>query len=536
MTLIYLGCFITSLLLSFILTRTVRNIAVNRQWLAVPSSDRHIHSSPVPRLGGIAIYLAFATSTVSLLVASKYFHLDTGLPLRTIFYLLIAGTIVFALGLWDDIRSVPPYLKLAVECVAAALLYFQDIRIAHLKLVIGEYDVGFFALPLTIIWILLITNAFNLIDGLDGLAAGSALFSTVTVFVVAINGNLLVAVLTVTLAGAILGFLRFNFNPATIFLGDSGSLFIGFMLGALALVGAHKTSTIVAVAIPVVSFGLPLLETAISIIRRFLNGQPLFAADREHIHHKLLERGFSQRQAVIILYGVSAICGLLSLFLLTPGGGSTGIVLVVLGVGVWIGVQHLGYHEFFELGRIAQRTIEQKRMIINNVAIRKAAMELSKIKSYDAMYDVLQRAFAANEFDGFRLIIAPERLDRRKSWRGYEKTESNTDHRYEWCKVIDETIKAPVWTLTLDLLSANNQQLGYFLVYRAYKTKTCLVDVNLLVSDFQTALVEAVSRILKAEEKAQVAELAPMGFDTASVENAMKHALKGADDLSFEQV
>lgn len=536
MTFIYLGCFLTSLLLSFILTRTVRNIAVNRQWLAVPSSDRHIHSSPVPRLGGIAIYISFATATSVLLLAAKSFDLETGLPLRTIFYLLIAGTVVFALGLWDDIRSVPPYVKIAVEALAATLLYFHDFRIAHINLLIGEFDAGFFALPLTILWILLITNAFNLIDGLDGLAAGSALFSTVTVFVIAINANLLVAVLTLTLAGAILGFLRFNFNPATIFLGDSGSLFIGFMLGAFALVGSQKTSTIVAVAIPVVSFGLPILEASISIIRRFLNGQPLFAADREHIHHKLLERGFSQRQAVIILYGVSAVCALLSLFLLTPGGGSTGIVLLVLGVGVWIGVQHLGYHEFFELGRIAQRTIEQKRMIVNNVAIRKAAMELSKVKTEEALVEVLERAFAANEFDGFRLIIVPESADRRKSWRGYMKPEESGDRRYEWSKEIDETIKAPVWTLTLDLLSAGNQQLGYFLVYRAYKTKSCLVDVNLLVSDFQNALVEAVSRILRAEEKARLVELSPIGFETAVVENAMKQALKGADDLSFEQV
>lgn len=523
MTLIYLGCFITSLLLSFILTRTVRNIAVNRQWIAVPTSDRHIHSAPIPRLGGIAIYIAFATSTSILLLAAKYFQLDTGLPLRTIAYLLAAGTIVFALGLWDDIRSVPPYLKLGIEALAATLLYFHDFRIAHLKLLIGEYDVGFFALPLTILWILLITNAFNLIDGLDGLAAGSALFSTITVFVVAINGNLLVTVLTVSLAGAILGFLRFNFNPATIFLGDSGSLFIGFMLGALALVGAHKTSTIVAVAIPVVSFGLPLLETAISIIRRFLNGQPLFAADREHIHHKLLERGFSQRQAVIILYGVSAVCGLLSLFLLTPGGGSTGLVLLVLGIGVWVGVQHLGYHEFFELGRIAQRTLEQKRIIINNIAIRKAAIELPKAKNYDGVYEVLKRTFASNEFDGFRLIIVP--TDRRKSWRGYEMTENVSNIRYEWCKAVDETVKAPVWTLTLDLLSTNNEQLGHFLVYRAYKAKSCLVDVNLLVSEFQTALVQAVSQIRKAEEKAHAAEQASKELETASVNRAMKPAL-----------
>jgi UDP-GlcNAc:undecaprenyl-phosphate/decaprenyl-phosphate GlcNAc-1-phosphate transferase len=526
MTSLYLGCFITSLFLSFVLTRVVRNIAVNRQWVAVPSSDRHIHNAPVPRLGGIAIYLSFASVTCVLIFASNYFNFETGLPLRTIFYVLAAGTLVFLVGLWDDIRPVHPYMKIAVQSLAATLLYFQDFRILHLNLIFGDYDLGFFALPLTILWMLLITNAFNLIDGLDGLAAGSALFSTVTVFLIAINGHFLVAVLTLTLAGAILGFLRFNFNPATIFLGDSGSLFIGFMLGAFALVGAQKTSTIVAVAIPVVSFGLPILETAISIMRRFLLGQPLFTADRGHIHHKLLERGFSQRQAVIILYGVSAICGLLSLFLLTPGGGSTGIVLFVVGAGVWIGVQHLGYHEFFELGRIAQRTMEQKRSIINNVAIRKATVELSKAQSDEEVYEILRRAFATNEFDGFRLIIAPGRLDRRKSWRGYENPYRDQEHCYEWNKAVTEAGKTPVWTLTLDLISSSHQKLGYFLVYRAYSDKSCLVDVNLLVSSFQMALVEAIARILILEEddRVYVAKPAMQRMEALAVESVLKGA------------
>src|SRR6202023_4148786 len=167
-------------------------------------------------------------------------------------------------------------------------------------------------LPITVLWVIGITNAFNLIDGLDGLAAGSALFSTLVVFVVAIfSGSSLVSLLTIALAGAILGFLRFNFNPATIFLGDCGSLFIGFILSALALEGAtQKAPTVIAVAIPVVSFGLPILETTLSILRRLISGRPVFTADREHIHHKLLQHGLTHRQVVIVLYGVSAVFAL----------------------------------------------------------------------------------------------------------------------------------------------------------------------------------------------------------------------------------
>jgi UDP-GlcNAc:undecaprenyl-phosphate GlcNAc-1-phosphate transferase len=196
------------------------------------------------------------------------------------------------------------------------------------------------------------------------------------VFAVAlVSGSSLVSLMALVLAGSILGFLRFNFSPATIFLGDCGSLFIGFMLSALALQGAQKAPTIIAVAIPVVSFGLPILETALSIVRRYLGGRPVFTADREHIHHKLLQRGLSHRQVVITLYAVSALFALLSLFLLWPTGDALGLVLAVLGTGVWIGVQHLGYMEFGELRRVAHRTIE-RQILINNLAIRRATEEL----------------------------------------------------------------------------------------------------------------------------------------------------------------
>ena len=308
MALIYLTIFIASVLLSFALTWNVRNIALSRGWVALPASSRHIHEVPLPRLGGVAIFFSFVTVIALLVVVSALFQFESGLSPRKVFYLILCGTMVFGLGLYDDLRPVKPYVKLAVQSLAAVMLFIGGFRVLRLPLFFGWEDFGWASLPLTIIWVLLITNAFNLIDGLDGLAAGSALFSTVTVFIISlVSGDPLISLLTVVLAGAILGFLRFNFNPATIFLGDSGSLFIGFMLSALALAGSQKAPTVVAVAIPVVSFGLPLVETTLSVFRRWLNGQPLFSADREHIHHKLLERGFSQRQVVVMLYCVSAL-------------------------------------------------------------------------------------------------------------------------------------------------------------------------------------------------------------------------------------
>ena len=283
------------------------------------------------------------------------------------------------------------------------MLFMGGLRILNIPVLFGEHQLPWFVgLPFTILWVLAITNAFNLIDGLDGLAAGSALFSTLVAFVVTLmNGYSLVTVMTIALAGAILGFLRYNFNPATIFLGDSGSLFIGFVLSALALAGAQKSPTIVAVAIPVVSFGLPILETSLSILRRLISGRPVFTADREHIHHKLLQHGLTHRQVVIVLYGVSAVFALLSLFLLWPTGSSLGLVLAVLGIGIWIGVQRLGYLELGELGRVAQRTFEQRQIFINNLAIRRATEELKVARDYEQIRRVLEAAFSSNDFDGF---------------------------------------------------------------------------------------------------------------------------------------
>jgi UDP-GlcNAc:undecaprenyl-phosphate GlcNAc-1-phosphate transferase len=260
-------------------------------------------------------------------VALYHPHLSFGSSFRTLTTILVPACLVFLLGLYDDIRPTGPYVKFSVQALAATMLWLGGFRILDLPVLFGYHKLPWFVgLALTIVWVLGITNAFNLIDGLDGLAAGSAMFSTLVVFVVALlSHSNLVALMTLALTGAILGFLRFNFNPATIFLGDCGSLSIGFLLSALALEGAQKAPTVIAVAIPVVSFGLPILETSLSVLRRLIGGRPVFTADREHIHHKLLQLGLSHREVVIVLYAVSALFALLSLFLLWPTGSSLGL-------------------------------------------------------------------------------------------------------------------------------------------------------------------------------------------------------------------
>jgi len=328
-----------------------------------------------------------------------------------------------------------------------------------------------------------------LIDGLDGLAAGSALFSTLVVFVVSlVNQSWLGSLMSVALAGSIVGFLRFNFNPATIFLGDSGSLFIGFLLSALALAGAQKAPTFVAVAIPVVSFGLPILETVLSVLRRLISGRPIFTADREHIHHKLLQRGMSHRQVVIVLYAVSGLFAMLSLFLLWPTGSTLGLVLAVVGTGVWLGVQHLNYLEFGELRRVAQRTIEQRQIVINNLAIRRAVQELKAASDFEQLRSILIAAFEGNDFDAFELQV--------KALPGDLAEPESPSLRWSKFPNVLSFAGLRSWKLSLDLVTTSNRRRGSLVIHRLYSQRDLQLDVNLVTSEFPLVLADAVDRLL----------------------------------------
>jgi UDP-GlcNAc:undecaprenyl-phosphate GlcNAc-1-phosphate transferase len=496
----YCATFVVSLLISFLLTRYVRDQALRRGWQNRRVRERDVHTTPIPRLGGIAIFLA-VIAVVSVLMAFSRF--GKAFDPRLIVSILLPSLMIFLLGLYDDLFSVGPWVKFGVQVMAAVAVFWAGFRVIEVPIVFGNRSLGFAgSLFATVFWVLLITNAFNLVDGLDGLAAGSALFSTLTVVVISLmNGRVMIGLIGLALAGAILGFLRFNFNPATIFLGDCGSLFIGFVLSVLALVGAGKSSTVVAVAIPVVSFGLPILETGISVVRRFLSGQPLFAPDRHHIHHKLLERGLTQRQVVVILYGVSALFGLLSALLLYPGGPTVGVVLFVIGAGMWIGVQHLNYPEFFELHRLARRTLEQKQVIVNNLAFRRATFGLAKVESLAELCQVLQDTFRGNDFDGCEL---------RSVTVGSRAALGNgdSDLHFTWGRV-GSTVSVPAWSMSLELSMPGSGRHGYLVVYKQYAPNALQVDINLLLQEFRAVLAQALSRALASERREEAAATAP---------------------------
>lgn len=507
---ILLLAFVSALLYSFVLTKFVRGIATRRRWASAPASDHHLHRQSVPRLGGVAIALSFLIAIATSLVAGQllvHAHQTASLrPLRTI---LPPAVLILLLGIYDDFRPVTAYFKFFVQVIAGAMLFAGGLRILDLPALFGGHQFSWYiSLPLTILWVVAITNAFNLIDGLDGLAAGSALFSTLVLFVVALVDHMpVIALIASGLGGAALGFLQFNFNPATIFLGDCGSLFLGFMLSALALYGTQKSATITAAAVPLVCFGLPLLEISLSVTRRWISGKPIFEADLDHIHHKLLRRGFSQRQAVILLYGVSAVFALLSLFLLWPAGSHLGLVLGVLGAGIWIGVQRLGYPEFAELRRMAQRTIDQRQIFANNLAIRGAIESLKKAADFPSLTVALNAAFANNDFDAFELRAElPVRRD------GISVVQPTVCPHICWKKpgALAAAEFGNMWSLNLQLLSTDHHYCGRFLLFRAYANRGLRLDIDLLTSSFASVLADALQRIAEAHDNFLLATDTPV--------------------------
>jgi UDP-GlcNAc:undecaprenyl-phosphate GlcNAc-1-phosphate transferase len=409
----------------------------------------------------------------------------------------LPALLIFAVGLYDDFKSASPYLKFAAQIGAAVWLFANGYKIASFPLIFRTREFGLsLSLAATIFWVVLITNAFNLIDGLDGLAAGSALFSTIVVFVVALlNENLFVSLSSAVLAGCILAFLRYNFFPATIFLGDSGSLFIGFTLGALGLASSEKSPTMIAVSIPVVACGLPVLEAGLSVFRRLMNGKPLFIPDREHIHHKLLAMGLSQREVAIMLYAVSALFAGMSLLLINRGGKSLSLALVIVGAVAWIALERLGYVEVAELHSVAHRTIEQGRIMTNNLSIRRACESLKHCDQLPEVCTILEEAFARNEFDRFELRF-PLPLGAAMDVAPFTRKEDTI--YYAWARSHEGPVAVErCWSLALPLSSKTWRQ-GTFVLFRTSGPVPLRMDVNLLTSSFQESVSAALDRALSS--------------------------------------
>ena len=313
-----------SALIAYVTTPLARRAAFRLGAIDVPKDNRRVHRKPIPRLGGLAIYTAFLV--VSLLM------MELDLQMLT---LLGGATLMAGMGMVDDVRPLPAKLKLLLQICAALLVMAGGVRIEFITNFLSASKpivaLGPLAIPATLFWIVGITNTVNLIDGLDGLAAGVAGIASLSLAAVAyLNGQPEVAVLLMILAGASLGFLPHNSHPATIFMGDTGSLLIGFVLASISIEGVIKSATTIAVAIPVLALGVPIFDTAFAILRRMVNKRPIMEADKGHLHHRLLAQGFSHRQTVWILYGFSLFLGVSAIFI--SGASRTTSIAMLLVV------------------------------------------------------------------------------------------------------------------------------------------------------------------------------------------------------------
>lgn len=333
--------------LSLILTPIMRDVFRSYGVVDEPDQGRKIHKYPIPRVGGIAVAISYAASFFVV-------HFKTGIldeHLALVWKVLPGAAAIFVVGVIDDLWGLRPWQKLAGQVVAAGIACWSGVLALD---VVGLHGRAWWTIPVTILWLLACSNAFNLVDGMDGLAAGVGMFATVTIFVAALmEKNMALAMATLPLAGCLVGFLCYNFNPATIFLGDSGSLLIGFLLGCYGIIWTQKSATLLGMTAPLMALSLPLLDVGLAITRRLLRKQPIFSADRGHIHHRLLDRGMSPKKAVVLLYGICSVVALFSLFESVVHNNAISSVIVLLFCAIaWIGIQYLGYAEFSLAGKM----------------------------------------------------------------------------------------------------------------------------------------------------------------------------------------
>lgn len=329
---LYVIGFAAALILSLILTPFVKKLAIKVGAVDAPNA-RKVHTRIMPRLGGLAIYGAFVGAFFVVLPA-----LDA-IKAEAVWGLLIGGSIIVLTGALDDRFELSPKWKLLGIIAAATVVVLFGLRVELVNVPFGDASISlsWLSIPLTIFWIVGVTNAINLIDGLDGLAAGVSAISTATILAMAvIMGNVTVVILCAVLLGSILGFLFFNFHPAKIFMGDTGALFLGFSIATLSILG-FKQATLVSFIVPLLIIGVPLSDTFFAIIRRLVNKKPIFVADKGHLHHCLLALGFSHRKTVLIIYGISAVFGVFAVLLSQTSQWVavvfTAFILLVLEIG-----------------------------------------------------------------------------------------------------------------------------------------------------------------------------------------------------------
>ncbi|MBN2439499.1 MAG: undecaprenyl/decaprenyl-phosphate alpha-N-acetylglucosaminyl 1-phosphate transferase, partial [Deltaproteobacteria bacterium] len=342
--------FLIALGLALVLTPLVKGLGARLGAVDIPA-ERKVHSVPIPRIGGLAVFIAFAV-TVALTnlyntTVSRLFVFDQ----RTAFG-LYGALVVFGCGLWDDFRRLNPWVKLLFQVAGASIAFAGGISIGGFFIGSRGLQFGVLSYAITVFWFVLFINAVNLIDGLDGLAGGVVFFTCLLMIILSVlRADYLSGIYFAALGGAVLGFLRYNFNPASIFLGDGGSYFLGYSVAALSIMGSVKSQVGALMLIPLLALGVPVFDTIFSPVRRWVKGRRIFQADKGHIHHRLLNIGLSSRNAVLILYGATMALCILAILIVNLRNEMVGLILAILGFGALILVRRTGYLGYLALDK-----------------------------------------------------------------------------------------------------------------------------------------------------------------------------------------
>ena len=390
-----------SFMLSVTLTPMVRALAV--RWGVVDKpGPRKIHRKPIPRMGGMAIFIAWLVPLLAIRAFGDPRWMRLFGEKDIMWGIILSATAMFVLGLYDDIRGAGAGLKLPVEIAAAIGLFALGFRIEQVSNLFGDpFVLGVFALPITVLWIVGLTNAVNLMDGIDGLAAGvAAMTALVMGFAARQHGGDSCILYAVPLVGAAIGFLVYNFPPASIFMGDCGSLFLGFSLATISLLGRQKGHVAVAVFVPLIAFGVPIADTSLAILRRFLTGHNIFEADRRHLHHMLLRTGMSKRRVLLVLYGVTVVFGVAALLLVAGGNRYAPWIVIAVLVGVASACGKLGYYEFGNVRDFLKHGLGLRRkLVFRRGLVESAGQSILGEHSFDRVWETVRAAAAMLEFD-----------------------------------------------------------------------------------------------------------------------------------------
>jgi UDP-GlcNAc:undecaprenyl-phosphate GlcNAc-1-phosphate transferase len=418
--------FIVAFLVAIQSTRMSIVIARWGNVLDRPDGYRKTHLRPTPRLGGVGLFLAFAAPVVGLLLLREYSTVADELLYRKQQFigLLVGSSLAVGLGVVDDVRELSAMWKLVFQLLIAAVVFKFGFQINAISNPFGEpFTLGLLSFPVTVLWFVGCMNAVNLLDGLDGLAAGTCLFVGLTLFIMCVQANTVLGMfLMASLSGAILGFLLFNFPPAKIFLGDSGSLLLGFLIAALSLVGAsRKAEAAVALFIPVIALGLPIFDTSLAIVRRWYKRLPITAPDRQHIHHVLVSMGYSQQRVVLTLYLICVLLGAAALVITFARGEVVLLIIGSLVLMIFVSVRVVGGVGLRDvLNKVSQDSARRNRVLHSRVIVERGLHRLRDARTAEELWSSCVDMFSALGLEYALLLLdpAPGESDSRK-WEWY---------------------------------------------------------------------------------------------------------------------